>query len=116
MPRPPPSAELQAARHALQALAHPTRQRILALLLRESDGLSYKEVARALGFKEASSIDRHLKLLVGAGLADNLLGRVDGRIRSLFVITATGKEWLERCGLNSPEVTRVLIEGADRQF
>src|SRR5882672_2723322 len=106
-----PIAEIEATRGALEALAHPTRQRILALLFQEHGGLAYNDIAERLGFKEASSIDQHLKKLVGTVLVGNVLKRVDGRIRSFFFITDWGEEWMDRCHFTSPETVRTLVAG-----
>ncbi len=103
------SVEVAAVQAALRALANPTRQRILVLLLPEPEGLSYGEIARRLGFAEPSSIDQHLKSLAFATLIGNRVGRVDGRIRSLYRISAWGREWMDRCGLASPESKRILL-------
>jgi DNA-binding transcriptional ArsR family regulator len=106
----PPGAELEATRHALAALGHPTRQQILALLFQEKSGLSYNEIAERLRLKEANYIDRHLKLLVGASLADNILKRVDGRIRSFYLISPWGEEWMVRLKFSDPKVVRMLLQ------
>jgi DNA-binding transcriptional ArsR family regulator len=93
-------------------MGHPTRQRILALLLGEPEGLPYGEIATRLGFKEPSSIDQHLKILVGAMLVVNLVGRIDGRIRSIYKISDWGKLWMERCEFTDPEQLKLLLAGA----
>jgi DNA-binding transcriptional ArsR family regulator len=106
-----PAAALEATRGALEGMGHPTRQRILALLMGEPKGLPYGEIARRLGFEEPSSIDQHLKVLTGAILVANLVGRVNGRIRSIYSITDWGKEWMERCEFTDPEQLKLLLAG-----
>jgi len=108
----PAAAELSATRGALDALAHPTRQRILALLLEENKGLPYNEVAERLGFREAASIDQHLKRLVGEVLIGNVLKRIDGKIRSVYFISDWGKDWMGRLRFDHPQMVRMLLEGA----
>lgn len=107
----PPSVEVAAVQAALRALANPTRQRILVLLLLEPEGLAYGEIARRLGFGEPSSIDQHLKSLASATLVGNRVERVDGRIRSVYRISAWGREWMDRCGLATPASKRTLLQG-----
>ena len=107
-----PSAELATTRDALEALANPTRQRILALLFEEGRGLPYNEIAVRLGFKEAAFIDQHLKRLAAELLVGNTLKRIDGRVRSVYYITDWGKEWMGRLKLDEPGMVRLLIHGA----
>lgn len=107
----PPAAALVATRSALTALSHPTRQSILALLFQEHGGLAYNDIADRLGFKEASSIDQHLKQLAIAFLIVNILKRVDGRIRSFYIITDWGKDWMDKCEFTDPEKMRMLVAG-----
>ncbi len=105
----PPAAALETTREVLEALNHPTRQRILALLLGQPAGLPYGEIASRLGFAEPSSIDQHLKGLCAAVLVANYVGRIDGRIRSIYTISDWGKEWMDRCGFSDPEQRRLIL-------
>ncbi|HKZ58906.1 MAG TPA: hypothetical protein VJ547_03525 [Candidatus Thermoplasmatota archaeon] len=107
----PAAVELEAVQAALRALANRTRQQILVLLLPEPRGLPYGEIARRLGFAEPSAIDQHLKSLASATLVGNRLERVDGRIRSVYRISAWGREWMDRCGLAAPANMRLLLQG-----
>ena len=107
----PPAVALEGTRGALEALGHPTRQRILALLLGEPEGLPYGEIAARLGFKEPSSIDQHLKILCGGVLIGNYVSRINGRIRSIYKITDWGKLWMERCEFTDPEQLKLLLAG-----
>jgi hypothetical protein len=109
--RVPPGAELDAIRGAIGATAHPTRQRILALLFEDGGSIPYVEVAERLGFEQAASIDQHLKRLMVELLIGNAFKRVDGRIRSVFFITDWGKEWMRRLQLDRPHIVRVLVAG-----
>jgi DNA-binding transcriptional ArsR family regulator len=105
----PPGSNIRATRAALEAMNHPTRQRILAVLLGEPEGLPYGEIASRLGFEEPSSIDQHIKLLVRAILVANYLSRVDGRIRSIYKISAWGVQWMERCEFTDPAQLKLLL-------
>jgi len=104
-----PKAAVKAAQHAIRALDHPVRQRILVLLYRERRKLAYGDIAKSLGIADTSAIAHHLKVLVGAALAGNQLERVDGRIHSLYFISDAGVAWLGKAGLDVPERVNVLL-------
>ena len=109
MKRIPPKAELRATQHAIRALDHPIRQRILGLLLIEGNKVSYSDIVERLTISDTSAIAHHLKVLVGAALVGNTLERVGGRMGSLYFITELGEEWLSRVGFASPERARILL-------
>jgi DNA-binding transcriptional ArsR family regulator len=111
----PPGEELAAIRGALKATAHPTRQRILALLYDKNQSIPYGEIASRLGFKQAASIDQHLKRLAREVLIGNAFKRIDGRIRSVFFITDWGRDWMGRIELDRPQIVRMLVAGTGPQ-
>ncbi len=45
-------------------------------------------------------------------LVVNLVGRIDGRIRSIYKISDWGKLWMERCEFTDPEQLKLLLAGA----
>lgn len=110
MSRVPPKAAVLAAQRAIEALDHPLRQRILALLYDGRGELAYGDIAEGLAIRDNSAIAHHLKVLVGAALVGNQLRRVDGRIKSLYFISDAGAAWLEKTGLAAPERVRVLLK------
>jgi len=106
----PHKAAVLAAQQAIEALDHPIRQRILALLYRDRAEMAYGDIAKALKIEDNSAIAHHLKVLVGAALVGNQLKRTEGRIRSLYFISDAGALWLEKTGLDAPEQVRVLLK------
>ena len=110
MKRIPPKAQLMATQAIIRALDHPLRQRILVLLHREGRTMAYNEIAEVLGASDNSLIARHLKVLVGAALVGNHLERREGRLRSLYFLSDSGRGWLRKVELASPDQGRALLE------
>jgi DNA-binding transcriptional ArsR family regulator len=102
-------SDLRETQFVLSTLANPLRQRILAVLLEAGKPLSFTEVAQRIGAAEDSSVSFHLRRLTGPGLVDNFLERTPGGIRSIYLITAKGREWMERLTLSDPQSLQGLL-------
>ena len=70
-----------------QALAHPTRRRLLDLLEAAPDGAGVAELAAALGL-HANAVRQHAAVLRDCGLVDQQVARTGGRGRPRTVFTA----------------------------